>query len=206
MGPSGDGPPGSRDQKVSRMGLEQQARPGSGRNFAAERLAVVLTFPLVDSASNDRKMTRQELLAKLGLPIGEVRQLTSLVAHLRSVRRWIALVSTKPLNLTGGTGSVANAPPSADTLPQGSGCRTGRPFHPATAAPPCAHRRRAQGQLTHDVHRSTASRRNGQGLSVGGAVCTGKMPSASRDIFHHRDADVNGPATVHAEALVKPLA
>jgi hypothetical protein len=76
------------------------------------------TFPLLaeecwwtlkDSAPNDHGMMHQQLLAKLGMPLGELWRLGPLARHMRSAGRWDAFITIKPLNITGGTGSHANA-------------------------------------------------------------------------------------------------
>lgn len=77
--------------------------------FAVEVLPVVPDSPLLDSAPEDRGMMHQELIAKLGVPLGELWNLTELTAHSRRTDRWDAFVTVKPLHLTGGVGSPANA-------------------------------------------------------------------------------------------------
>ncbi|MFJ3214049.1 hypothetical protein [Streptomyces flaveolus] len=54
-------------------------------------------------------MMHQELIAKLGLPLGGLWNLTTLVQDSRSTGHWDSLLTVKPLNLTGGVGSPANA-------------------------------------------------------------------------------------------------
>ncbi|MFD0496881.1 MULTISPECIES: hypothetical protein [Streptomyces violaceusniger group] len=54
-------------------------------------------------------MMHQELIAKLGLPLGELWNLTALTADCRATGRWSSLLTVKPLNLTGGVASPANA-------------------------------------------------------------------------------------------------
>ena len=55
-------------------------------------------------------MMHQELIAKLGVPLGELWNLTDLAAaQPHAPGRWDALVTVKPLHLTGGVGSPANA-------------------------------------------------------------------------------------------------
>lgn len=61
------------------------------------------------SAPEDNGMTRQGLIAKLGLLLGELWNLTALTADSRSTGRWTSLLTVKPLNLSGGIGSPANA-------------------------------------------------------------------------------------------------
>jgi hypothetical protein len=54
-------------------------------------------------------MMHQQLLAKLGMAIGELWRLGPLSQQMRSTGNWDAFVTIKPLNITGGTGSPANA-------------------------------------------------------------------------------------------------
>ncbi|ACL38102.1 conserved hypothetical protein [Pseudarthrobacter chlorophenolicus A6] len=78
-------------------------------NFALECLPAVPDSPYRDSAFNDHGMMHQQLLAKLGMPLGELWRLGPLARHMRSTGQWDAFISIKPLNITGGTGSPANA-------------------------------------------------------------------------------------------------
>ncbi|MCF7550694.1 cyclase family protein [Pseudonocardia sp. WMMC193] len=77
--------------------------------FAVEVLPVVADSPFLHSAPEDAGMMHQELIAKLGAPLGELWNLTALAADSRATGRWDALVVVKPLHLTGGVGSPANA-------------------------------------------------------------------------------------------------
>jgi kynurenine formamidase len=77
--------------------------------FAVEVLPVVPDSPFLDSAPEDAGMMHQELIAKLGVPLGELWNLTDLVADSRRTGRWDALVVVKPLHLVGGVGSPPNA-------------------------------------------------------------------------------------------------
>jgi hypothetical protein len=54
-------------------------------------------------------MMHQQFLAKLGLPLGELWQLGPLSRHTKATGNWDALITIKPLNITGATGSPANA-------------------------------------------------------------------------------------------------
>ena len=65
--------------------------------------------PFLSTAPNDHGMMHQQLLAKLGLPLGELWQLGPLSRHVKATGNWDALVTVKPLNITGATGSPANA-------------------------------------------------------------------------------------------------
>jgi len=78
-------------------------------NFALECLPAVPASPYLESAFNDHGMMHQQLLAKLGMPLGELWRLGPLTRHMRSTGSWDAFLSIKPLNITGGTGSPANA-------------------------------------------------------------------------------------------------
>ncbi|MET9035889.1 cyclase family protein [Streptomyces mirabilis] len=77
--------------------------------FAVEVLPVLPDSDYLDSAPEDAGMMHQELIAKLGLPLGELWNLTALATHCRSTGRWDSLLTVKPLCLTGGVGSPANA-------------------------------------------------------------------------------------------------
>jgi hypothetical protein len=77
--------------------------------FAVEVLPVVADSPFMMTAPEDHGMMHQELIAKLGVPLGELWNLTDLVQHSRRTGRWDALVTVKPLHLTGGVGSPPNA-------------------------------------------------------------------------------------------------
>ncbi|MFL4473935.1 cyclase family protein [Paeniglutamicibacter sp. MACA_103] len=78
-------------------------------NFAVECLPPAPESPFTTSAPNDRGMMHQELLAKLGLPLGELWRLGPLARRMRQLQRWHAMLVVKPLNVLGGTGSPANA-------------------------------------------------------------------------------------------------
>lgn len=78
-------------------------------NFAFECLPAVPNSPFKHAAANDHGMMHQQLLAKLGMPIGELWKLGPLTRHMRTTGNWDALVSVKPLNIVGATGSPANA-------------------------------------------------------------------------------------------------
>jgi kynurenine formamidase len=77
--------------------------------FAVEVLPVVPGSPFQDTAPEDAGMMHQELIAKLGVPLGELWNLTDLVADSRRTGCWDALVVVKPLHLVGGVGSPPNA-------------------------------------------------------------------------------------------------
>ena len=77
--------------------------------FAVEVLPVVADSPFAETAPEDRGMMHQELIAKLGVPLGELWNLNELAGHSRRTGRWDAFVTVKPLHLTGGVGSPPNA-------------------------------------------------------------------------------------------------
>jgi kynurenine formamidase len=77
--------------------------------FAVEVLPVPESSPFVRSAPEDRGMIHQELIAKLGVPLGELWNLTALVTDSRATQTWDAFLTVKPLNLIGGVGSPCNA-------------------------------------------------------------------------------------------------
>lgn len=78
-------------------------------NFALECLPAVPESPFRHSAPNDQGMMHQQFLAKLGMPLGELWRLGPLARHMKTTGSWEAFISIKPLNITGGTGSPANA-------------------------------------------------------------------------------------------------
>jgi kynurenine formamidase len=61
------------------------------------------------TSENDGGMMHQELLALLGLAIGELWRLDALVAACRLDSRWDFLLVSSPLNVPGGVSSPANA-------------------------------------------------------------------------------------------------
>ncbi|MCX4834651.1 cyclase family protein [Streptomyces sp. NBC_01016] len=77
--------------------------------FAVEVLPVLPDGDFHDSAPEDAGMMHQELIAKLGLPLGELWNLTALTEDCRATGHWDSLLTVKPLHLTGGVGSPANA-------------------------------------------------------------------------------------------------
>jgi kynurenine formamidase len=77
--------------------------------FAVECLPPVPDSPFVRTAPNDRGMMHQEFLAKLGMPLGELWRLGPLARRMDELQRWDSFLSVKPLNVTGATGSPANA-------------------------------------------------------------------------------------------------
>jgi kynurenine formamidase len=77
--------------------------------FAVEVLPVDPDSPFRDTAPEDAGMMHQELIAKLGVPLGELWNLTALTADSRTTGQWDCLTVVKPLNMTGGVGSPANA-------------------------------------------------------------------------------------------------
>ncbi|WZH50469.1 MAG: cyclase family protein [Nocardioides alkalitolerans] len=77
--------------------------------FAVERLPVVADGEFAATAVDDEGMVHQELIARLGMPLGELWNLHDLAQASRADGRWSSLVVVKPLHLTGGVGSPANA-------------------------------------------------------------------------------------------------
>ena len=57
----------------------------------------------------DHGMMHQQLIAMLGLAIGELWRLTPLATACEADRRYTCMIIAKPLNLRGGVGSPANA-------------------------------------------------------------------------------------------------
>ncbi|SDS91606.1 Putative cyclase [Brevibacterium siliguriense] len=77
--------------------------------FAVEVLPVVEDSDFLETAPEDSGMMHQELIAKLGVPLGELWNLESLLADSEQTGRWDAMCIIKPLNLVGGVGSPPNA-------------------------------------------------------------------------------------------------
>jgi kynurenine formamidase len=77
--------------------------------FAIEVLPVAVESPFRDSAAEDDGMMHQELIGKLGVPLGELWNLSALVHDSRDTDVWDAFITVKPLNLVGGVGSPCNA-------------------------------------------------------------------------------------------------
>jgi kynurenine formamidase len=75
--------------------------------FALERLPALQNSPF--GADTDHGMMHQELIALLGLPIGELWKLDELSYLCDRQARYQFLLTVKPLNLVGGVGSPANA-------------------------------------------------------------------------------------------------
>ena len=75
--------------------------------FALERLPAVAGSPF--GADTDHGMMHQELIAMLGLPIGELWRLDELSNACHRLGRHEFFLTVKPLNLVGGVGSPANA-------------------------------------------------------------------------------------------------
>ncbi|MCT9871440.1 cyclase family protein [Paenarthrobacter aurescens] len=88
---------------------DQQLALVAADNFAFECLPAVSNSPFNHTAPNDHGMMHQQLLAKLGMPLGELWKLGPLSRYMRTTGNWDALVSIKPLNVVGATGSPANA-------------------------------------------------------------------------------------------------
>lgn len=79
---------------------------------ASDTFALEVMPPIPDSTfgqPDDHGMMHQELIALLGLPIGELWNLESISMHAATVARYECFVSAKPLGVVGGVGSPANA-------------------------------------------------------------------------------------------------
>lgn len=77
--------------------------------FAVEVLPVDPGSPFTGTAPEDAGMMHQELIAKLGVVLGELWNLDALVADSRAGGGWTSLTAVKPLHLVGGVGSPPNA-------------------------------------------------------------------------------------------------
>ncbi|MFE5402916.1 hypothetical protein ACFQ9Z_16455 [Streptomyces sp. NPDC056580] len=75
--------------------------------FDVEVLPVLAGIDFRHAPEGDGMM-HQELIARLGLPLGELWNLHALAVDCRTTGRWDSLLTVKPLNLTGGVGSPAN--------------------------------------------------------------------------------------------------
>ena len=78
-------------------------------SFAVEVMPPVAGTPFAATSPDDRGMMHQELIAKLGVILGELWRLDELARECRRTARWESLIVVKPLALTGGVGSPANA-------------------------------------------------------------------------------------------------
>jgi len=99
----------AQSQEFVAWAWDNQLAVVAADNFAFECLPVVPDSPFKHTAPNDHGMMHQQLLAKLGMPLGELWKLGPLCRHMRAVGSWEAMVSIKPLNIVGATGSPANA-------------------------------------------------------------------------------------------------
>lgn len=81
--------------------------------LGTDTFAVEVLPPRQDSpfsnTGEDHGMMHQELIAKLGCPLGELWHLDELAAACARTGRYSFFASVKPLNLTGGVGSPANS-------------------------------------------------------------------------------------------------
>ena len=78
-------------------------------NFAVECLPVAGSSPFTESAPHDKGMMHQVLLAKLGIPLGELWRLGPMARRMAELNQWECFLTIKPLNVVGATGSPANA-------------------------------------------------------------------------------------------------
>lgn len=77
--------------------------------FAVEALPADPESPFLDSSGQDAGMMHQELIAKLGCPLGELWHLSELARECNRTGRYELFLTVKPLNLPGAVGSPANA-------------------------------------------------------------------------------------------------
>ncbi len=75
--------------------------------FAFEALPARADSPF--GGDTDAGMMHQDLIALLGLPLGELWRLSELAEDCAATGSYDSLLTVKPLNLTGGVGSPANA-------------------------------------------------------------------------------------------------
>lgn len=77
--------------------------------FAVEALPPSPDSPFRESSGADNGMMHQELIAKLGCPLGEQWRLKPLADECARTGRYSVFLTVKPLNLRGAVGSPANA-------------------------------------------------------------------------------------------------
>ena len=77
--------------------------------FAVEALPASSESPFLESSGDDAGMMHQELIAKLGCPLGELWHLAELARERERTGRYELFLTVKPLNLAGAVGSPANA-------------------------------------------------------------------------------------------------
>ncbi|MEZ2390289.1 cyclase family protein [bacterium RCC_150] len=77
--------------------------------FAVEALPASAQSPFMESSGEDSGMMHQELIAKLGCPLGELWHLTELAGECATTGHYEVFLTVKPLNLPGAVGSPANA-------------------------------------------------------------------------------------------------
>lgn len=77
--------------------------------FAVEALPASPESPFLESSGEDAGMMHQELIAKLGCPLGELWHLAELARECERSGRYEFFLTVKPLNLPGAVGSPANA-------------------------------------------------------------------------------------------------
>jgi kynurenine formamidase len=75
--------------------------------YALERLPAVAHSPF--TSQHDGGMMHQEMLALLGLAVGELWRLRELARACARDERWTCLVTSAPLNVRGGVSTTANA-------------------------------------------------------------------------------------------------
>ncbi|UKD57072.1 cyclase family protein [Amycolatopsis sp. FU40] len=88
------------DHRVALLGTD---------TFAVEALPAAPDSPYRATSGADQGMLHQELIAKLGCPLGELWKLGTLAAECDRTGRHAFFASAKPLNLPGAVGSPANA-------------------------------------------------------------------------------------------------
>ena len=88
------------DSRISLLGTD---------TFAVEALPARPDSPFMASSGEDAGMMHQELLAKLGCPLGELWHLAELARQCGRTGRYELFLTVKPLNLPGAVGSPANA-------------------------------------------------------------------------------------------------
>jgi kynurenine formamidase len=65
--------------------------------------------PLLSDSIENKGRLHGQLLARLGILLGELWKLDELTEHSRRTGKWVSFITVKPLNLPGGVGSPPNA-------------------------------------------------------------------------------------------------
>jgi len=133
-----------RDHRIALMATD---------TFAVEVLPVLPESDVRQSAPEDAVMMHQELIAELGLPLGELWNLTALAADCRATGRRDSLLTVKPIHLTPphptGTGTGRGSRPHAPRWgSSGTSPDTSPDAAPDTSSPSAPVARSSRGTST----------------------------------------------------------